>query len=86
MLVLNAKGGKLREQFRKFDLDKNGSVDYDELRTGAPFRLLQQHFSRHKEPYARLWRSRPTTGCGPVQHIGFHRSIFICHQTRFSFR
>ena len=70
-MMQNAKGGKLREQFRKFDLDKNGSVDYDELRTG----LTQMNFGLSEEQFRMLCAAVDKDGGGEIDYDEFMQSF-----------
>jgi Ca2+-binding EF-hand superfamily protein len=70
-LMANAKGGKLREQFRKFDLDGNGSVDYDELRTG----LAQMNYGLTDEQFRMLCKAVDKDGGGEIDYDEFMESF-----------
>ena len=67
-----SRGPRLREQFRKFDLDKNGSVDYDELRIG----MKAMNLGLTEEEMMSVATVWPLGPIDPSTHRSIHPCIY----------
>jgi hypothetical protein len=68
---LNKKTNQLREIFRSFDQNKDGTVSYDELRNG----LQMLGFAPTDEQYEELLRIVDEDGSGHIDYVEFYNMI-----------